>query len=360
MRYASGRTPGPKFTGRAELWLTLGLKRIADKMEKISTDIPSEVPFERVLVVVNPVSTHIRRARIMIAELRLLAGNWPIDIIETSAAGHAANVALLDSKASVLGPRTLICIAAGDGTINAIVEALVMGRKLSPEARQTPILPLWGGNANDLAWILNGPAGSASLSTILKHGKSVPILPMLVRMAFKGGSSQTYVAACTASFGATARVMQNINSARHRQSKLHRIPGGRFLKEASTGWGAAMKSPTFAVEEQGTSKNIYEYSYAKGSRMAKYYHLPVRLSDDCFYNDTIEGKRFFLTATALSLSFKRRLKNNALRKRMTFMLREGTWAQFDGESVMVKAGTSVTVELSKQPFYAVSTVLDEN
>jgi diacylglycerol kinase family enzyme len=324
---------------------------------KDHNDLRTDVRFNRFLVIVNPAGTNLRFGQKKIAELQRLAGDRPIDKIETSAAGHAANVALLASKASGLGPKTLLCIAAGDGTINAAVEALLQSKALNPNARRTPILPLWGGNANDLAWMLNGLAGRTSLDAILKDGQIVPIRPLHIRLTGANGSEQTHIAASTISFGASAKIMQRLNSSGYRQSMMRKLPGGKFLKEAGTAWKTAMVAPAFAADEQGTPKVIYEYTIANGSRIAKHYRMPVRLADEQFYFNSVEGKRFFTTATALMLSFNRRLYDDVLRQRLEFAVHEDVWAQFDGEAAKIPAGTKVKIEICKRPFYALSTLL---
>src|SRR6185437_8881055 len=95
-------------------------------------------------------------------------------------------------------------IAAGDGTVNLIVDLLLHDPALTTEQRQTPILPLWGGNANDLANMLNGAATRSKLRRLLQHGHVVSIRPIICTLSTPGGSRQVYAAACYASFGASA------------------------------------------------------------------------------------------------------------------------------------------------------------
>src|ERR1700754_3107995 len=107
--------------------------------------------FSSILVFMNPKSTHAAAAQRRIAEIERLMPGTPIAVIETSSEGHAGNQKLVQAHAKKLGPDTLLCIAAGDGTISQIIEAILMSKGLSGKARKTVILPLWGGNANDLA-----------------------------------------------------------------------------------------------------------------------------------------------------------------------------------------------------------------
>src|SRR5208282_6264938 len=110
--------------------------------------------FQKVIFLVNPASTHIAQAMKRINELQKLFPQDVIELTSTSAEGREANAQIIVSLADRLGPNTLLCVAAGDGTASLVIETLVLSKALSDNARQAIVLPLWGGNANDLAHML--------------------------------------------------------------------------------------------------------------------------------------------------------------------------------------------------------------
>jgi diacylglycerol kinase family enzyme len=313
-------------------------------------------PFDCFIMFVNPGSTHIRQARRRIADLQGLFPDVPMHVVTTVATGREANAALLRTQAPRLGPRTLLCIAAGDGTTNLVIESLLYDPKLPAIARRTPIFPLWGGNANDLACMLNG-APRIQLHPIIERGQIVPIRPLQCRITTIDGNVKTYLAACSVSFGASAFAAKRLNETAHRHSPLHKLPGGHFLQATATVWGGLVAGPTFAVEESGTHKVIYERMFSNGSHIAKMYRAPVRLDDNHFYLSTWEGKVPVVTATRLLLSFRRHSAQNRLHDHAEFTVHGQAWVQFDGEATQIPAGAKIEITLSKRPFYALSTTL---
>ncbi len=114
--------------------------------------------FNHFVVLVNPASTNAARVEHSISELRRMYPAGEV-VVRHTLPTEKANRRQIARWAAGFRPGTLLCIGAGDGTVNLVVEVLLQAPGLSAEARRTPILPLWGGNANDLACMLNGPAG---------------------------------------------------------------------------------------------------------------------------------------------------------------------------------------------------------
>lgn len=324
-----------------------------------STEKATGVQFNRLVVFLNPNSTHNLAARKRVDEVKSILAGLPCDVIETSNEGLEANARLVEKNASKLGPRTLLCIAAGDGTINHIIQALLRSEHLSEAARRTPILPLWGGNANDLAHMLNGPAFRARLRDIITTGHVVPIHPLECDMSGKGHKRIVRVAACYVGFGATALVAHRLNLPNHRQSRLNALPGGRILQEVITVITTLIDVPSFSIKESDSIKNVYEISFYNGSRMAKVEHLPVQLTDEMFYLNALRDKRIlFLLPIPRFVEFtQKRIAQKLLRSYETFTTQEKSWAQFDGEPLQIPAQTKVQMQLSSRPFYALSTIL---
>ncbi len=312
---------------------------------------------ERFIIISNPASTNARTVERRIAELQAACPKAEIILVRTSPAGRAADRRILSKCSDKLGKGTLLCVAAGDGTINTVVEELMTDISLSKEARQTPVLPLWGGNANDLANMLNGPAYRARLQQILEQGRVIKVRPLKCHMIKCDGSSATHYASCYASFGASAFVAKVLARFVRRNSLFHKLPGGRFLQELAIVTKALMQAPTFAVRDDDKVRAIYERAFLKGSRFAKVGGVPQRLTDESFHAVTVKHKRFFSLMYRISEMVRRSRSPKFVKKHAKFTVLETAWAQFDGETVRVPAGTKVEISLSDQPLYALSLLL---
>jgi diacylglycerol kinase family enzyme len=322
------------------------------------TTTPAQAPaFTRCIVLVNPVSTHANQVDRRVAALRKAFPGKDVRILHTLPEGRTANQQLLAKHAKLLGPHTLLCIGGGDGTVNMAVEALITHPAMPAAARHTSILPLWGGNANDLAHMLNGAPFRTKVKDLFERGRIVPIHPLECMLMHKDGRREKRIAVCYASFGATAFAAHRISEPSHRKHLLHHLPGGRFLLELITVLSAFLDAPTFRVEEKGRPKFIYERTFANGSRFAKIDRLPIRLTDNMFYLHTLEDKKWLSALPSIVEITQKRMAEKFLRDRASFTTREPTLAQFDGETVDIPAGTRVRVRLSQQPFYALSTLL---
>jgi len=305
----------------------------------------------------NPKSTHAVAARRRIKEIENLMPGTPIAVIETSPDGHDGNVRLVQTHAKKLGPDTLLCIAAGDGTTSQIIEAVLMAKGLSGKARKTVILPIWGGNANDLAHMLNGPAYKAKFNDILKHGQIVQIHPLQCDMTSAKQNTRTRLAACYASLGVSGFVAKRLVQPKYRKSILHKIPGGTTLMDILTVASSILGAPSFSIKEHGDVRSVYELSFHNGSRMAKIERLPAKLTDEMFYLNQFEHKKLLSVIPKFMELTRKGVSQNLLRNYTSFTTQEDSWAQFDGEPELIPANTKVQVQLSPRPFYALTTTL---
>lgn len=314
-------------------------------------------PFKQVVVLFNPASTHARQAKRRIEELKQLVPTSRFVLLETSTRGRSANINILLRHEKLLGPDTVLCVAAGDGTVNTAVEALLF--HASPHARQTVILPLWGGNANDVAHMLNGPAYRTHLRTLFEKGKVVTVRPLSCTFVSRSGSTTTHLAIGYVSFGATALAARGLNGPPHRDSRLHRIPGGRVLQELMTVFQAFVLAPSFRIADDAGQRSIYERMFINGSRMGKIRPLPLKLTDDAHYTTTVSEKRLG-AALAKARELLRRPSVEKAADVTVFRCVEQAWAQFDGEPVKLAAGTTVHVKRAPETIRAWSMRLTDS
>jgi diacylglycerol kinase family enzyme len=312
--------------------------------------------FDRILVLVNPWSTHIVAARQRIAQLQAIYTHGSIHIIEIRDDPEHSTTALLNAHKRSLGPKTLLCVAGGDGTVNAVVQYL-MATTSPKNAAQTVVLPLWGGNANDLAHMLNGPAYLTGGKELLRKGKVVSIHPLKCELTYPDGKTEQYSASAYIGFGVSAMTAKRLNTLIHRNSAWHKYPGGRFIREFMIGAETFAKISTFHIEEDGHDRAIYERIFINGSRIGKVQALPLKLTDKAFFNVTVQGRKTKLLALGNYLREVFRRPAAELTTGATFVCLDHAWGQADGETFEVTQGTQVRVYRSEQPFYALSTKL---
>lgn len=308
-------------------------------------------------VLYNPASTHAVQSRRRIQELRHLVGSDHVHIIETSPTGRLSNRELLAEQSKQFTSDTVLCIAAGDGTVGQVVETLVLDSRISDTARQTPILPLWGGNANDLAHMLNGSKRS-TIEKILRKSHVIRIYPLSCTLAYSDGRTETRVAACYMSFGATAYAAARLNKPQHRRNPLHRLPGGRTISEFAASFNGLVEAPVFKVIEDGEQRTMYERTFTNGSRFAKMDLLRIKLTDPKFFVWTGRYKHLGKISAQLVALLKGHITSST--RPVSFVSEDFIMAQFDGEPLEIPGGTAVTVSLAERPFLALSTKLGAN
>lgn len=315
--------------------------------------------FRRYLVLRNPVSTGVHRADRRIAALQRLEAGKPFTVLDTLPGGQGPNAALLRRYADSLGKDTLLCIAAGDGTINMVLDILLNDPALPDAARDTPILPLWCGNANDLAYMLNGWPTRSGGRKLLRKGRVVTIYPLTCVMTALDGTVRTRLAASYASFGWSAFSTRELErTMRSKHSLVHRIAISRFGLEFIEVWGRhLLRAPRFTITDAGGRKTIFERLLINGSRFAKVGAIPLRLTDRYFYRATAEQKSLPVLLYHIAEVLNHRRGRRFATTEDSFTVHNSIWAQFDGEPVKVPKGTHISVTIAKRPFRALTTKL---
>jgi diacylglycerol kinase family enzyme len=296
-------------------------------------------------VLFNPASTRAVDSLKRIIELERL---YPqkVEIITTTTGGRDANIAALVAVKKRLTKDVLLCVAAGDGTVNIAVEALATA------GLKAPLLPLWGGNANDLAYMLNGASFAKRLRSVFRRSQIIPIYPLECTIT-SGNKRESRLAACYISFGMSGFSAHRMNDEIHREH-IRRKRLTRFAHELGLVWRIFTLAPWFHVQEGDTTHRVYEMVFANGSRIAKVDRLPVRLGEQAFYRDTLEHKKLGKIFRKVVGVLRGGLKQSRVTRPVHLVFKDTVWAQFDGEPVRIKAGSAVEIRLCKKPFYAVA------
>lgn len=258
--------------------------------------------------------------------------------------------------ATLLQPNSLICVAGGDGSVNSVARTLLGNRQLSASQKSTPLLPLWCGNANDLAYAVNGRPSVAKCKTIIQQGRIVPIYPLRCTIEHNGQVS-TQIAVSYMSFGAVAHAAQRYNQPDFRKNPMHNLPGIRPFNEVIILLQALYDTPAFTIEQNGEVRQMYDWIIGKSPRMAKNVRLPIALTDRAFYQSIVQRKNLPDIVSRAAGMMWDLIQPKHSKKPITFTVRETTWAQFDGEPIRLPAHATVTITLHPRPLRVLSTVL---
>ncbi len=334
---------------------TLALIKYAGGLQRPTKPGPSQLPkFTRIILVVNPTSSHVSRVRGRARELKTLFPARTIEVVETTKDPLLFRTKLT-SRLSENSRPTLLCIGGGDGTVNLVLNILMKGQH---ELRldHITLLPLWGGNANDFAYMLNGPPGRTKLKSLFALASVVPVHPFQITLTSPDKTVHIRYAACYASFGASAYATDQLDKTVHHNKKItHRPEASRFLAEVLRSFKALLDAPGFDIELRGRRVKIFEHVFINGPRVAKLSRMPVKLNEKKFYQALRpEQEPFFMFYMRLFQIFKRGGYNAITSKPQTFTTEQKVWAQFDGEAMELPAHTTITVQHAATPFYALS------
>lgn len=318
----------------------------------------SLLAFDYVVVLLNPAGTNVQRGQDYISELRELYPD-KVTVVETSAKGSEATIAHIRKHSDILGEKTLFCVAAGDGTVSLVVELLASAgeRALSAKAQKSSLLPIWGGNANDLAYMLNGFPQRTSLQKVLSEGAVQSIYPLAVTVEHDGTVTQ-HIAACYVSFGASATIADHLNRPEHRHKPISNILV-RIVRELRMAQQIWRHAPTFAYTQDGRRRRAYEIVCANGSRIAKVDRLPARLAEHGFYVDSLEYKSIKWIGRKVLRVLQGKTLDNIAHEPVVFTFRKPLLMQIDGEPTRLDSGAKVMIAVHDKPFYAVASALKE-
>ena len=318
--------------------------------------MPSKPAFKHCVIVINHASTHTWRSQRFIKQLENVFGTDKTEVIEVLKRDYDEPGRLAKLLESKLDQNTLLGIAGGDGTISFIVNILLHKPGLSAGARKAVLLPLWGGNANDLAYMANGLAMFSSLEKILEESETIEVKPLVVKI--DGNESRSRLAVCYASFGASAYATHLMSHPRHRYKRVYRMPGSRLFFEAGSVMKALTDAKMFECEIDGVIQPLYDLMLINGSRIAKINRAPIKLTDPYFYEIRTKRKKPVVLSYFASLLRNVTPKHAPIARR-SLVLHDGTWAQLDGEVEYVQKGSRVTVEHHDKPLRLLATRLKQ-
>lgn len=310
-----------------------------------------ETPYERVVLVANPMSKNPGRAAKIIDHLDY--ANIPVELAETKAAGVEATMDLLEEHQVCRGD--VVGIAGGDGTVNMIMEAL-MHRETPASRRKVPILPLLGGNANDFANSLNSGRMLNNPRAILQKGQEINIRPISCNIKNEE-SEQQYRAAYCATLGATALIADMLNHPNHRNR--FRFPKQKEIEEAVLVFSniPLLKRFEYVDNDTGIKHEAIEEMFVNGPRVGKYGRFHVEPHQPEMQHITVDNIRPKTVASSIlrlmtgNMPFQKVKAGDS----RNWTIITPTFIQFDGEAIKLEQQSELTIGLDEESFVALST-----
>jgi hypothetical protein len=247
-----------------------------------------------------------------------------------------------------LPEHSLVIVIGGDGTISYLVNALVT----LPESKRLDltVLPLKAGNASDIAHMLHG-RHAADLQYILRRGTIRTAHAVSLDMQQRHMYFLAY-----ASFGATAYTMKELDGIGRDNAFLKKFPPLVLLVEGTVGLKALMKANPSPVSVDGAKPaNYYDLMFINGSRIAKIYKTPAKLTRPAYVRIMLRHKHPVLLGHLLK-SLAKHITRRQHRSAVTLRFSKDTFAQVDGEVYSIAANSEVVIAKKMEPYTVLSSI----
>lgn len=312
--------------------------------------------FDRVVVLANPACTQVDRAHSLLSTLKAseFVGDRRIHV--TTEPDPSATK---DKLAETIREGDVVVVAGGDKTVGDAAEVLL--------ERKIPLLPIWAGNANDTARMLNGKPRRHGLLEIIQHGNVVPLYPIQRQTLLPDGSSRTQTAVNYVGLGLSGLISGRVNEPGYRNSDSYHRAGYRRRKENMIGVSSALSRPEFELAwrpetperfcERGDSDVLLDLSVAAGDRMGKRGGvIPVQLAERRLFVASIESgwahMAIGIGRMALRQTAGQHLEPGEV---LSFQLSTEGWSHTDGDAERLPATTIERIWQSPVPYLALST-----
>ena len=315
---------------------------------------PSRVVFKKAYFIANGNATNAVRAKKFWRDAVRLLGKEHTEIVDVSKFSVQETEAAIKSILKDADSKTLLCIGGGDGTVSTTIRTIVSTKGLRAESQKAVVLPLWGGNANDMAVMLNGMPAKVNIQRVMVLGQLTPVYPLSVVIADSSGTRE-YIAACYASFGATAEVLSRMEASSHKRGDDG--PNGhikRVLLEFRDVLRSTSSLKPFKIQSvKGSSVKMFDHIFINGSRYAKVLRTPIALNDVAYFELSSKkgGAQFIFTLFRFLLRIGPGHVSSSVK---SFTLQTPTYMQIDGEVYELARGTTVEVKIHSTPFWTVA------
>lgn len=251
----------------------------------------------------------------------------------------------------------LIAIAGGDGTISSVVNTIVAGLPRNFSCKLY-VLPLWGGNANDFSYMLNGLHSSMRPQRLLANSSPIAIPFIKVDIAAPDQKRSIY-ACCYASFGASAFAARRLDAQKFKTKSVMRwFPPLLIVRELFFVIRAFIESPITIAEIDNKETSFYEHTLVNGSRLAKVNRIPIQIDEPAFFHAFVQRKHPSIIVTIGRIMLGKPDTVYAKKTKVQFLTKQPVDAQIDGEVLHLDAHTKVTASVVRTaPLAFISTRL---
>lgn len=309
----------------------------------------------QIIAITNPHSSNAARVKKYIRKFEKKLG-LKIDCISSERDPLVFKKKFAAESKKYSAKPTIVLIGGGDGTVHQVVKATI--DVPDKEARNIILLPIWGGNANDFANMLNGAAIGKDLYKVIKSGEVIKIHPLEIELKNKSSTTIAH-AICYASFGASAFAADLIDKTGAARSGLFRnITAVVLAKEFFRVTSALVHAPPYKARINGKRVTIFEQVFTNGSRIAKVNRLPVKLTDKAFYSVAHQPNKHQTIIFRIIKILSGKQVGEVTDKPVNFQVKESILGQYDGEVIKIPDNTHVGIRVSKKHVYAISTRLN--
>lgn len=306
---------------------------------------------ERALVVFNEYSSNARRMARQLLQLEI-----PLDVIPT----HPDMRYTEEAMARSARPGHVILMSGGDGTANQGVNIMMGDAMAEKELNWLPFVPLRGGNANDIAVMLNGKDRP---DRILSDGHYFSVSPLEVTKTSPEGDRDSRYALGYFSVGATAAASRRLDEIKETANRFTKAVGFQQLREAVATWRVVGHYPALKVammQEETPLSLASDVLFLRGNRIAKYGRPHANLGRQEY--EMVMSNPDGMTATLvdmLKLQRGRILGTMATAACFGVETADGSpfEVQYDGEWQPAESGSDFLVRISDKSFNTISTQL---
>lgn len=304
-------------------------------------------PMKRALVIANDHSSNADRMHRQINALKL-----PVKIVHTSRDERVTR----DRVYKEAQKGDVILGAGGDGTTHQIASIILSPEGQSHGLHLLPFVPLRGGNANDIASMING---RKTASQILAHGKLVELYPLEVQV--RGREKYDRLVLGYVGLGGNAAVTLKYESLKKSATKFTRLTGLQLMREVVATWTTLTGYEQFELRHEGGKyESMVSYLVVRGDRLAKLGRSHTNLKRTEFEAITTHSSKPGSTINTLLRLQQGKLPGKLHpAKKFTIRTTDGDDlpVQYDGEYTQVASDSEFTVKISKVPYWTISTRL---
>jgi len=302
---------------------------------------------ERALAVVNPYSSNAHRVGRQLDQLDL-----PVSVIETSPDIRRTQ----DSLYAAARDGDVIFGGGGDGTVNQIGNILLHAETRERQLNHLPFVPLRGGNANDIARMINGRKTAAQ---IMRAHRLIKLHPLEITVQYPGGDKAQRWALGYFGVGATAAASGDLDRIKNTSNRLTRAIGFQPVREALAAWRSVAGYPPFTMTDQASGKSevVSDILALRGDRIAKYGRPHAHLAEPQF-ELTLSRPGGMRGALIDMLQMQQGRKAGEIVTASCFAVQAEAstlHAQYDGETATIENLSIINVGLSHHAYQTLST-----